>query len=71
MKIRASTPDETTYFAVFLSGLNFFNSVKNYVNEFNFQFFHAMSASLLLGVVIAVFFMRVYGWILPEKEDND
>ena len=71
MKIRASNPDETTYLAIFFAGLNFFNSMKNYANEFNFDFFYTISASLLLGAVFGIFFMRVYGWILPEKEDNE
>lgn len=70
MCIRASIPDETTYIALFMATVNFFNSIRSYENEFNMEFYYIIFASILLGAVIAIFFMRLYGWILPEKEVN-
>lgn len=70
MKIRASIPDETTYLALFFAGLNFFNSIKNYENEFNLGFYYIIFASFLFGSIVAIFFMRFHGWILPENTNE-
>lgn len=71
MKIRASVPDETTYLALFMGGLNFFNSLNIYADNINnIEFYYVVASSVLFGAIIGNFFMRIIGWILPEKHNQ-